>query len=113
MTLTPLLGAALVIGVAACGVEVPEGAGRPEPTSTTTTTEVPTTETPRGRDDVEQFLIDNGFSLAEARCGASSLRDELTHSQVEALLEAGNLAEIDDRVADAYAAALQRCLDQG
>lgn len=110
-------GAALVVGVVAlagaCGVEVPDDVAA-DIRDTTTTTEAPTTtETPRSDDPLEQALIDNGYTLAEAECGAENLRGALDEDEVRSIVDADTIEDISPGTARGFAAALQPCVEDG
>ena len=106
-----LCGLALACAAAGCGVEVPDDVA--EATSTTTAPESTTTAPPMSDDELEQALIDNGYTLGEARCGAENLREQLDDSQIQDLIEADDIEDIRESTATAFAAALQPCLDAG
>jgi hypothetical protein len=104
-----LAGSALVAG---CGVEVPDDVAE----ATSTTTEPPestTTAPPTSDDELEQVLLDNGFSLEEARCGAANLREELSASEVQEILRVDDVEDIRESTSIAFSAALDPCLDGG
>ncbi len=110
--LAGLLG--LVGAVAACGVEVPDDVVAEIEASTTTTVDVPrTTETPTSADALEQALIDNGYTLEEARCGAANLRAVLDDAEVRSIIEADTIEDISGRTARDFAAALRPCVEDG
>jgi hypothetical protein len=103
-----LATASVLVG---CGVEVPDEvatatAPSTEPAASTTTAP------PMSDDEIEQALLDNGYSLAEARCGAENLREQLPDSQIEEVLRSDDIEDIRESTADAFADALQPCLDQ-
>ncbi|QYG90966.1 hypothetical protein HC251_15005 [Iamia sp. SCSIO 61187] len=110
-------GAALLVGVlalaGACGVEVPDDVAA-DIRDTTTTTEAPTTtETPRSDDPLEQALIDNGYTLAEAECGAENLRETLDEDEVQSIVDADTIEDISAGTARGFADALQPCVEDG
>jgi hypothetical protein len=81
---------------------------------TTTTTEAPTTtETPRSDDPLEQALIDNGYTLAEAECGAGNLRESLDEDEVQSIVDADTIEDISPGAARGFADALQPCVEDG
>jgi hypothetical protein len=104
---------ALVGLAAACGVEVPDDVAD-DLRETTTTTDVPsTTETPRSDDELEQALIDNGYTLAEAECGAENLREALDEDEVRSIVDADTIEDISASTARAFADALRPCVEDG
>lgn len=107
-----LAGLVLCLTLAGCGVEVPDDVA-----TATSTTEpgdaATTTEAPRSDDELEQALIDNGYSLEEARCGAENLRAELGESQIQEVIRADDIEDIRESTATAFARALQPCVDGG
>lgn len=104
---------ALVALVAACGVEVPDEVAD-DLRGTTTTTEVPaTTETPQSEDELEQALIDNGYSEEEAACGAQNLREALDEEQIASIVEAETIEDISPSTGRAFARALAPCVEGG
>ncbi len=107
-----LLGLALATSaaLAGCGVEVPDDVAAGT-TSTTEPAASTTTAPPMSDDEIEQALIDNGYSLAEARCGAENLREQLPDSQIEEVLRSDDIEDIPESAATAFAEALQPCLD--
>ena len=110
-------GAALLVGLlavaGACGVEVPDDVAD-DIRDTTTTTEPPTTtETPRSDDPLEQALIDNGYTLAEAECGAENLREALDEDEVQSIVDADTIEDISPGTARGFADALQPCVEDG
>jgi hypothetical protein len=104
----------LAAGLAACGVEVPDdvAADLRDP-STTTETAPATTEIPTSDDELEQALIDNGYSLAEAECGAENLRGALGEDEVTSIVEADTIEDISASTARAFADALRPCVEDG
>lgn len=109
--------AALLVGVlglvGACGVEVPDDVAA-DIRDTTTTTDAPTTtETPRSDDDLEQALIDNGYTLAEAECGAENLRAALDEDEIRSIIGADTIEDISPSTARGFARALQPCVEDG
>lgn len=109
---------ALVVALAgvaaACGVEVPDDVAADIRSSTTVADEAPaTTETPRSDDELEQALIDNGYTLDEAECGAANLRDELDEAEVRTIVEADTIEDISASTARAFADALRPCVEDG
>lgn len=108
------LGVALLGLLAACGVEVPDDVAEDVRESSTTVAEVPaTTETPTSDDELEQALIDNGYTLDESRCGAENLREELDESEVRSIVEADTIEDISASTARAFADALRPCVEDG
>jgi hypothetical protein len=111
--------AALVVAVvgvlAACGVEVPDDvAAEVREPSTTAADDAPsTTETPTSDDELEQALIDNGYTLAEAQCGAGNLREALDEAEVASIVEADTIEDISASTARAFADALRPCVEDG
>lgn len=102
---------AVALGLAACGVEVPDDVAERATGTTTTTEGAPaTTEVPRSDDELEQALIDNGYSLDEARCGAERLRTELPDDEIREIIEADAITDISPRAAADFAAALRPCV---
>lgn len=109
---------ALAVGVvalgAACGVEVPDDVAADIRASTTTTVDAPApTEVPTSDDELEQALIDNGYSLDEAECGAANLRDELDDDEVRSIIEADTIEDISPDTARRFAEALRPCVEDG
>lgn len=104
----------VALGLAACGVEVPDEVAS-RATSTTTTTEggTPTTEAPTSDDELEQALLDNGYTLDEARCGADNLRAEVDDDEIDEIIEADTIEDIDPAMAADFASALQDCVQDG
>lgn len=110
LALVALVGAVL----GACGVEVPDDVAADIERSTTTTTEVPTTTAvPTSDDELEQALIDNGYTLEEARCGAENLRDRLSDAEVREVIEADTIEDIGFSTANDFADALRPCVEGG
>ncbi|HEU5150888.1 MAG TPA: hypothetical protein VFU19_10350 [Iamia sp.] len=106
--------AALGAGLAGCGVEVPDDVAADVRTSSTTEPGAPpTTETPRSDDELEQALIDNGYSLAEAECGAGRLRDALDDDEIATIVDADTIEDISASTARAFADALRPCVEDG
>lgn len=105
-------GACSLLALVGCGVEVPDDVAR-RSNSTTSTTEAPprTTEAPTSDDELEQVLLDNGYTPDEAGCGAANLRDSLEESQIDEILGAGSIDDIDGPTASDFAAALRDCLE--
>jgi len=109
-----VLVVALLGLAAACGVEVPDDVAEDLRESTTTTDNAPsTTETPTSDDELEQALIDNGYTLAEAECGAGNLRDELAEDEVQSIVDAETIEDISASTARAFADALRPCVEDG
>ena len=109
-----VLVVALLGLAAACGVEVPDDVAEDLRETTTTTDEGPsTTETPTSDDELEQALIDNGYTLAEAECGAENLRDELGEDEVQSIVDAETIEDISASTARAFADALRPCVEDG
>jgi hypothetical protein len=104
------LAVACAAVVSGCGVEVPDDVATA--TSTTTAPESTTTAPPMSDDELEQALIDNGYTLGEARCGAENLREELSESQIQELIET-DINDIRESTATAVAEALQPCVEGG
>jgi hypothetical protein len=110
LALAVLVGA----GAAACGVEVPDDvAAEVASSSTTEPGAPPTTATPTSGDELEQALIDNGYSLEEARCGAANLRDELDEDEIASIVDADTIEDISPGVARDFADALRPCVEDG
>lgn len=108
----------LVVGglLAACGVEVPDdvAADIEADRRTTSTSGVAATTVPPTSDDaLEQTLIDNGYTLAEARCGAQNLRERLSEAEIAEIVAADTVEEIEPGLAEAFADALQPCVEDG
>ena len=103
-----------VVALAACGVEVPDDVAV-RATSTTATTEAapPTTEAPTSDDELEQALLDNGYTEAEARCGAEALRERLDDDQVDEIVGADSVTDINEGTAADFADAIGGCLEEG
>jgi len=102
--------------IAGCGVDVPDDvADDIEDARDASTTEPPTstTEAPTSDDHLEQALIDNGYTLAEARCGATNLREVLTDEEIAEIVAADFVDDIDPDLADSFADALQPCVEDG
>ncbi len=100
-------------GLAACGVEVPDEVAD-DLRDTSTTADAPaTTETPTSDDELEQALIDNGYTLDEAVCGAANLREELDDPEVRTIIEADTIEDISASTARAFADALRPCVEDG
>jgi hypothetical protein len=100
--------------VTACGVEVPDDVADDIRSSTTAADEVPaTTETPRSDDELEQALIDNGYTQDEAVCGAANLRDELDEAEIRTIVDADTIEDISASTARAFADALRPCVEDG
>lgn len=109
-----LLVAGVLAVAAACGVEVPDDVAADIEASTTTEIDAPgTTETPTSDDELEQALIDNGYSLEEAECGAANLRDTLAPDEVQSIVDADTIEDISARTAREFAAALRPCVEDG
>lgn len=107
-----LLAAVVAAVVAACGVEVPDDVAAEVRADETTTTAVPsTTETPTSDDELEQALIDNGYTLAEAECGAENLREELDDDEIASIVEADTIEDISASIARSFADALRPCVE--
>ena len=104
-----------VAGVlAACGVEVPDDVAADVRATSTTGDEAPaTTETPTSDDELEQALIDNGYTLAEAECGAENLREALDEAEVASIVDADTIEDISASTARAFADALRPCVEDG
>jgi len=106
------VAAAAALAGAGCGVEVPEEvAARATSTTTTVAPGPATTAPPTSADPLEQALIDNGYTVEEARCGAERLRQVLDDDEVQAIVEAESLDDIDPDTAARFAAALRRCVE--
>lgn len=106
-----ICGLALAVAsvLVGCGVEVPDDVTA----ATSSTAEAPastTTAPPMSDDELEQALIDNGYTLDEARCGAENLREQLADSQIQELIRT-DINDIRESTATAFADALQPCLD--
>ncbi len=108
------LAAAAVLALGACGVELPDDVAARASTTTTTSTTIPsTTAVPNSDDELEQTLIDNGFSLEEAQCGAKALKDALSADEIDAINGLENLENIDSSIAEEYADAVSPCVKDG
>ncbi len=100
--------------VAACGVEVPDDVAADVRSSSTEAEEAPaTTETPTSDDELEQALIDNGYTLAEAECGAENLRAALDEADIASIVDADTIEDISASTARAFADALRPCVEDG
>lgn len=109
-----LVAAAVLAVAAACGVEVPDDVAAEVASSSTTEPGAPsTTAVPTSDDELEQTLIDNGYSLDEARCGAANLRDQLDDDEVDAIIDADTIEDIPSGTARDFADALRPCLAGG
>ncbi|HEX7134438.1 MAG TPA: hypothetical protein VF228_17830 [Iamia sp.] len=109
---------ALVVGAAGlvvgCGVEVPDDVADDLRETSTTTDEAPaTTEIPTSDDELEQALIDNGYTLAEAECGAENLRETLDEEEIGSIVGADTIEDISASTARAFAEALRPCVEDG
>jgi hypothetical protein len=103
----------LAAALAACGVEVPDDVAE-DLQSTSTTVDAPaTTETPTSDDELEQALIDNGYTLAEAECGAENLRQTLDEDEIGSIVGADTIEDISASTARAFAEALRPCVEDG
>lgn len=106
--------AVVLVGVvalaAACGVEVPDEVADDLRGSTTSTEATTTTETPSSDDELEQALIDNGYSEEEAACGAENLRESLDERQIQTIVDAESIEDIAPSTGRAFAAALRPCV---
>ncbi len=108
-----ILVAGLVWLVAACGVEVPDDvAARAASTTSASEGATTTTEAPTSDDDLEQALLDNGYTLDEATCGAEALREELDTDQIEEITGAESVDDIDRGSAEDFADAIGGCLSE-
>lgn len=107
-----LAGLAVAAVLGACGVEVPDDVAvdvdRSTDASGPSTTEPPTSDDP-----LEQALIDNGYTLDEARCAAENLREELDEDEIDDIVEADSLEDISVSSADEFADAVQPCIEDG
>jgi hypothetical protein len=99
--------------VAACGVEVPDDVAEDLRTTTTTTGAPSTTETPTSDDELEQALIDNGYTQDEAVCGAENLRAALDEDGIRTIIDADTIEDISASTARAFANALRPCVEDG
>lgn len=102
--------------LAACGVEVPDDVAddiEDARDETTTTEATPTTEVPTSDDDLEQSLIDNGYTLEEAQCGAENLRERLDDDEIAEIIEADTIEDIGFDTATEFAEALRPCVEDG
>lgn len=114
--LAGLLVAGGVVGglLAGCGVDVPDDVAAEIRSSTTTEAGAPaTTAVPRSDDELEQALIDNGYSLEEAECGAANLREQLGEDEVRSIVEADTIEDIGPSTARGFADALRPCVEDG
>lgn len=109
-----VFAAATVALVAGCGVEVPDDvADRATSTAPTTEANPATTEAPTSDDPLEQALLNNGYEPGEATCGAERLRAELDDDQIDEVIGADDVGEIDPRDAADFADAIDECLEDG
>ncbi len=108
-------GVAMALLVTAgCGVEVPDDvADRATSTAPTTEPAATTTESPTSDDELEQALLNNGYEPEEATCGAERLREELDDDQIDEVIGAESVEDIDERLATDFADAISGCLDAG
>ncbi len=114
LPLAAIAVAALGVLVGACGVDVPDDvAAEIAATSTTEAGAPPTTVTPRSDDELEQALIDNGYTLAEARCGAANLRARLDDEEIRSIIDADTIEDISPGAAQDFADALRGCVEDG
>lgn len=108
---TAAVVAGSVLACGACGVEVPDDVAA-RATSTSSTSEATTTTVaPTSDDELEQALLDNGYTQEEATCGAEALRADLDDDQVEEIIEADSVTDIDERLASEFADAIGGCLE--
>lgn len=106
-----LIAAALVlVALAGCGVEVPDDVAA-RATTTTVAPASSTTAPPMSDDEVEQALIDNGYTAEEARCGAEQLRRQLDEDEIREIVEAESVDDIDPALASRFADALGGCVE--
>jgi hypothetical protein len=103
----------LGLGAAACGVEVPDDVAADLRETSTTTEAATTTEVPTSDDELEQALIDNGYTAEESRCGAENLRDALDEDELQTIIDAGSIEDISASTARAFADAIQPCVEDG
>lgn len=108
--LLAVLAAVVLMG---CGVEVPDDVGTGDDGQATTEAVPTTTEPPTSDDPLEQALIDNGYSLDEARCAAENLREALDDDEIEDIIEADSLDDISISSAEDFAEAVQPCIEDG
>ncbi len=111
-----LVSAVLAVGglLAGCGVDVPDDVAAEIRSSSTTEAGAPaTTAVPRSDDELEQALIDNGYSLEEAECGAANLREQLDEDEVRSIVEADTIEDIGPSAARGFADALRPCVEDG
>jgi len=108
-----VVGLAGLMGAAACGVEVPDDVAADLRETTTTTDAATTTELPTSDDELEQALIDNGYSIEESRCGAENLRAALDEDELQTIIDAGSIEDISASTARAFADAIQPCVEDG
>ncbi len=109
------LAVAVALGVlAACGVEVPDDVAARATSTTATTDPAPTTtEAPTSADELEQALLDNGYTADEATCGAAALREDLDSDQVDEIIGADSVEDIGEDTAADFAEAVDGCLEEG
>lgn len=99
--------------IAGCGVEVPDDvADRATSTAPTTAPAPSTTEAPTSDDELEQALLDNGYTVGESECGAEALREELDEDQIDEIIGADSVEDIDPSSAADFADAIGGCLDE-
>ena len=111
--LVAVVVAVLGAGAAACGVEVPDDVAMEVRETTTTTEAATTTEVPTSDDELEQALIDNGYTAEESRCGAENLRAALDEGELQTIIDAGSIEDISASTARAFAEAIQPCVEGG
>lgn len=112
--LSAVLAAVALAVAAGCGVEVPDDVAEEVREEATTTSTTPaTTEPPTSDDELEQALIDNGYTAEEAACGAENLRAELPDDEIATIVEADTIEDISPTTARAFASALQPCVSAG
>jgi len=99
---------ALALALAGCGVEVDAAAPT---TSATTATTLVAPPVPPSDDALVNMLERNGYSRDEATCGAEQLRDQLSSDEVDSLVDAQDLTDIDPTIADEFGSIMSDCLD--
>lgn len=101
----------LLVGAGACGVEVPDDVADRATSTSSTSEATTTTEAPTSDDELEQALLDNGYTPEEATCGAESLRRDLDDDQITEIIEADSVTDIDEQLAVEFADAIGGCLE--
>ncbi len=104
-----VLAAGLVL--AGCGVEV--DASAPSTTTTIIDATITTGSVPPSDDPLVAMLERNGYSREEATCGADELRNELSDHEVDSIVDARDLTDIDPSIAEEFGDIMSDCLDGG